>query len=759
MVKSTRSVLLFLFMCQFAMAQSTDSLQSSIESSFTPTENTNDSIPKFDGIIIKPTIGLGVGTFTYIGDIRSTTFQKPTISRIAYELGISQKLSNSFSLNFNVLFGKLGANERQSPNNRNLNFESEIRSGGVSIGYNFDNFLPIDRSASPFISIGFESFEFLSKTDAYDQYGNAYFYWSDGSIRNIDENSTNASSAVEINRDYSYETDIREMDLDSFGKYQERSFAIPIGIGATFEINDYINFKIGTVLHLTLTDYLDGVTSKSIGNRVGDSKNDRFLMTSCSISYNFGTKETDKDAEDNLRYKDVDFLALDQYDYDKDGVIDLKDLCQGTPIGVVVDTAGCPLDDDRDNYPNYRDDEILSPSNAVVDIRGVELTLDKIEEMYKRYIDSTMAFANVDYKTHPGVKPTLDPNQKVYSVSLGTYETGVPADLMTKFLSLKNISTNSNGKSTTYTSGKFDDIEKARLLIEELKQKGLDNLKIVYQQNGKFYDASTNELDSSIPVVTATSESPKTETITNTQSANNKIEEGKAPTLTNTQPAETIVGKATNTGATAKTTSPSNNNSLNVPGVVLRVQLGAYSKPVSKGVFRGVDDLIEVQTEKGLYKYFSGAFDTFEKAAKHKLEMVVEGYEGAFIVAFKDGERISLKQAGATPAEQGNELEVPAEDPANKVRKDLVKFKVQVGVFKNQPPAEVLSIFSQLQNIVGEQTKSGLTRYVAGEFNSYEEAKTYQSELISKYGLTDAFIVALFNNEYISVQEAQLLLK
>ena len=81
------------------------------------------------------------------------------------------------------------------------------------------------------------------------------------------------------------------MNLDGFGKYPERSFAIPVGVGAMFKINDFWTFKIGTTMHFTFTDYIDGVSNESTGNRAGKKSNDKFMMSSVSLHYNFGMKE------------------------------------------------------------------------------------------------------------------------------------------------------------------------------------------------------------------------------------------------------------------------------------------------------------------------------------------------------------------------------------------------------------------------------------------------------------------------------------
>ena len=172
-----------------------------------------------------PTVGLGVGMFKFYGDILDANYGNPLVSNIGYDLHVKQQLNSYLTAKFYVLFGTLSANERSA--DRNLNFSSKITVGGFALMYNFDQLLPKDRAISPFISLGIESVEFHSKTDLYDRAGNEYNYWSDGSIRDIAETDVNASNAVVIQRDYFYETDLREQDYDGYGKYAERTFAVP----------------------------------------------------------------------------------------------------------------------------------------------------------------------------------------------------------------------------------------------------------------------------------------------------------------------------------------------------------------------------------------------------------------------------------------------------------------------------------------------------------------------------------------------------
>jgi hypothetical protein len=750
-------LIVFIFSGTFLHSQTSEASANDSLSSTT----TNSTKQGNTGFIFKPTIGLGTGMFSYFGDVYDKHFQAPMVSRIAYDLNVSQPFNDYLTFNFYVLFGRLGANERNTSNGRNLNFESQIRVGGLNLQYNFGNFLPEKRTASPYISLGIESFEFLSKTDLFDKSGNRYYYWNDGTIRNIDQSATNANTAIEIQRDYSYESDVRETNTDGFGKYAERSWAIPVSAGATFKINDYWNFKLGATMHFTFTDYIDGVSDKSLGNRVGNSKNDNFMMTSFSLHYNLGSKKKEgKEKQGEDAFKDIDFFALDMEDMDKDGVPDSKDSCQGTPPNVPVNEKGCPIDDDEDGVPNYMDDEKETPKGSFVDARGVQLNDSTIAYNYSRYIDSTGAFNEVEYNNHNGGIFKNPTNQKEYMVALGTFKRGLPAELMTKYLSINDIaSTNIDDSTTVYTAGKFNSLLDAENRKKQLVAEGMKDVKVVYKQNGKFYDApnlnSANTTSNSISNNNTNTTNTNTNTTTNTNENNNQTNTNNSTTNNNTTNNNTTNNAAANNSTNSNNTS---NSAISNQGIVLRVQLGAYKNRLSKGVFKDVPNLIEIKTEDGLYKYMTGSFTTFDAAAKHKVDMVLKGYQGAFITAYKDGKRVSLEEAGATKMKKEDLQEIEDNTTVNALNTKLIVFKVQVGVFKNEPPAEKQELFSKLKNLNKETTNSGLNRYVVGSFNDYKQAMDAKNEAI-KAGAGDAFIIALYNGEYIPIQEALELIK
>jgi hypothetical protein len=135
--------------------------------------------------------------------------------------------------------------------------------------------------------------------------------------------------------------------------------------------------------------------------------------------------------------------------------------------------------------------------------------------------------------------------------------------------------------------------------------------------------------------------------------------------------------------------------------------------------------------------------------------MSTDGYNGAFIVAFKDGERISLADAGfELNPEFEDKIDNDTIATVNAVNADLVGFRVQVGAYMEQIPTDVLDTYLEIGNVVPKRDpNSGLTKYFIGNFNNYDEATNYKIELIEK-GIVDCFVVGEFKGNIITAVEA-----
>lgn len=740
--------------------------------------------PASKPFVFKPTVGIGVGTFSFFGDVYSKNLANFQVANIGYELSISQKIAPGLRFGFYTLFGNMEANERLLT--RNVNFRSQIRVGGGNLEYNFDQLLKPNRNISPWITVGFESFEFLSKADLYDRNGLMYHYWSDGSIRSMPENDPFAWQASFLQRDYVYESDVRELNVDGFGKYAERSWAVPVGVGFNMHISDKWDARIGATIHFTFTDYVDGITENSVGSRAGNSKNDHFVMSAFSIRYNLTGPNSTMDENGNDPYENVDYLAMDKDDYDGDGVIDFNDSCGETPKGVPVDAKGCPLDADGDLTADYRDDEADTPTTLIADEFGVGLTDSMILYKWERYMDSTGKFApTVVINSNEGKTGTAPGDKKTYMVMLGKYNSGISNAQMMKFLSVPDIATfPQSDSSTVYTAGKFGDMREAEKRRKQLEADGFNKSVIVYRSaDGKFVEVNDVFVNNSGGTSNSGNNARDTSSVGNNNSGNNagnnstagnnagnnggnNNNSGNNNTSGNNSGNNSTAGNNSGGNNSGKNNSGNSNSSGNTnatptgptgEGVVLRVQLGAYSRPLPKSVFRDVPDLIEVKTEDGLYKYMTGSFTNFQDAINHKIAMEQRGYKGAFVTAYKNGKRIPLSDAGAVyvkaEPEDLNENKVGGTDV-----KSMVEYRVQLGVYKNEPSEADKQKLNSVQGVQRGTTSQGLIRYTVGSSSDFAKVNALKEQLRAA-GFPDAFIIAFFKGEPISVPEARELQK
>ena len=694
----------------------------------------NNLQPPALGDIITPKISLGAGMLSFHGDLYAKHYQAPWTGRIGYDLNISQRLFKSVQLNFNILFGKLGANEWID--NRQENFQSEIRSGGLSLLYDFGNFIPESYRIRPWVSVGFNSLEFLSKTDLFDRYGNRYHYWSDGSIKNIAESAPTASLAVNINRDYVYETDIRELNKDGFGKFQERALAIPIGAGALLKVTDRFDFKIGFQYYFTTTDYIDGITNKSIDKRSGTKQKDNFVYTSFALQYDLVLKKKSKsDTLPKDYFDNVDWLAIDAADDDEDGIKDLVDKCQGTPAGVKVDDFGCPFDDDKDGVPNHSDDELATPEGSDVNTKGVALTDEYWQKWYNTYIDSGNVvkteildnFYAVKKDSSSVKKTESSKNDVQYTIELVRYSGPVPDDEMAYLLSVGDVKSTvlPDNSTVLYTAGEYKDIQNAVKRRDEFISEGISKATIGYFKNGNLVTLSDSDINKELSA--------------------SKGSDAKTTSTLSSQANE------------ANANVDSDANQFAKGDVVYRVQLGAYKNRISKEVFKNAGTVLELKTDDNYFRYATKGFKTIQDAANSKADLVLEGYGDAFITAYKDGKRIAMNTTGAT-METNEKEDISKIASFSSIDKSLVSFKIQLGALRKASSNDMEEKTKDLKDVDKQTTGSGMIRYTLGSYSNYAAADKSRQDLADQ-GFSEAFVIAVFKGEVISIQEALELLK
>jgi hypothetical protein len=92
------------------------------------------------------------------------------------------------------------------------------------------------------------------------------------------------------------------------------------------------------------------------------------------------------------------------------------------------------------------------------------------------------------------------------------------------------------------------------------------------------------------------------------------------------------------------------------------------------------------------------------------------------------------------------------------IDKSQITFKIQIGALRKAASPEFEEKIKDLNDLDKQTTSSGMTRYTAGKFNDYSKADKFRKDLNDK-GFVEAFVIAVFKGEVISIQEALELLK
>ncbi|MDC0459926.1 hypothetical protein OAM07_04150 [Crocinitomicaceae bacterium] len=248
----------------------------------------------------------------------------------------------------------------------------------------------------------------------------------------------------------------------------------------------------------------------------------------------------------------------------------------------------------------------------------------------------------------------------------------------------------------------------------------------------------------------------------------------------------------------------------NPSGLNFRVQVGAFRRPVREDVYREFTPVSGQQLNNGLIVYMAGYFNNSNDAVSAQKSIRSIGYSDAFIVSYCNDERlpywkgkeyerngeclasarnepiaintsnennnsdVNSKGNGVSDESEMNTTILSEKDNSsqengmtsinsnieqhgnNVVRTINVKglfYSVQVGAFNRKIRGSELSQIEELNYYLA----SGLYRYSSGKFDSIEKARDRQKAVVS-LGISDAFIVAYYNGERISIQKSRNLI-
>ena len=206
-------------------------------------------------------------------------------------------------------------------------------------------------------------------------------------------------------------------------------------------------------------------------------------------------------------------------------------------------------------------------------------------------------------------------------------------------------------------------------------------------------------------------------------------------------------------------------------GLLYRIQVGAFRKPIAVDKFREFTPVSGEVLQNGLTCYLAGYFNNKINALTARKSIRNLGYADAFIVAYCDGKRISLFEAaelersGRCIAKTQNEISLEvaalfknsevAPNVSTEQKKEAIFYCVQVGVYNKQIVGKQLANIEELESHI---SPNGQYRYTSGKFMKLEDAKLRKKDIVQK-GITDAYIVAYRNGKPIDMNLAKTLLQ
>jgi len=271
-----------------------------------------------------------------------------------------------------------------------------------------------------------------------------------------------------------------------------------------------------------------------------------------------------------------------------------------------------------------------------------------------------------------------------------------------------------------------------------------------------------------------------TDRFSRTNNQNNRLNSNPENTINNNQKTELI--------ATTKIEGleiiPQNQN-VNKPipldtkmpdGLFFRVQIGAFKTQLTSSNFKGLNPLNAETAGNGYIRYTAGEFKKFENANAVKNDLRKIGYPDAFIVAYKNGKRITNAEAATLLSNEGIKIDIDSQNGAgiistnNKIQaqttnipeekvtvtKELEQvngllFTIQIGVYNRQVNKFQLR---NLTPIFTEKLPTGLYRYTAGIYNNTDKVITDKKRVVD-LGINDAFVSAYLNGKKITFADAK----
>ncbi|MCF8373531.1 MAG: hypothetical protein K9H64_18065 [Bacteroidales bacterium] len=195
------------------------------------------------------------------------------------------------------------------------------------------------------------------------------------------------------------------------------------------------------------------------------------------------------------------------------------------------------------------------------------------------------------------------------------------------------------------------------------------------------------------------------------------------------------------------------------------IQIGVFSSKLTDLSKIRVEPLYQFAAGAGKYRLTCGHYGDYQKAVAGKETAISAGYPDAYIIAYCQGENISLNEAARLSA--NDESIIFAEEKKVKIRMGItpspkrsknneIEYRIQIATFKDPASTELATSYIELAGTYGLSDfvdSNGMTVYTVGKFSTYSEAMKARKLLIEN-DAPGAFIIAFRGKDKIPVNEA-----
>jgi len=195
-------------------------------------------------------------------------------------------------------------------------------------------------------------------------------------------------------------------------------------------------------------------------------------------------------------------------------------------------------------------------------------------------------------------------------------------------------------------------------------------------------------------------------------------------------------------------------------GLIFKVQFAALKRELPFTSFEGIEPIVGESSTNGFIRYMAGSFTDINLAYDSRNTIRTMGYQDAFVVAYMNGERITVGEArtimNIPDAVATNNNIITEETQVVKTEETSNLFyTVQIGVYGTQRTSARLFGITPL---IEDEMENGYYRYYSGFYKNKEEAILWRNEVRAK-GVPDAFVVAINNGNKVSIGEADNLVE